>query len=270
MDPDLVGTAGLQAALHMGIAGIAAQDGVMGHRPPAVFPVNGHLLPVHRVAADGGVHGALVLFQTAHRHRLIGAGQGVVLELLGQSQVGAVVFGGDDQPRGVPVDAVDDPRPQHAVDPGQGVAAVVEQGVDQGAVRVSGGGVDHQAHRLVDHDHVSVLIDHVQGNILGHHIQRLRVREGDFQLLSGAQTVIFPQGLTPQGDHSLLQQLLGGRPGQVREASGQKGVGAFPLPVSGERYGRHGASPWAPACPSGTDSRLPPRCRLPPRRCPPH
>mgnify|MGYP007025266778 CR=1 FL=1 len=36
----------------------------------------------------GGVHRARIFFQTADGHRLIGPGQGVVLELGGQGQVG--------------------------------------------------------------------------------------------------------------------------------------------------------------------------------------
>ena len=44
----------------------------------------------------------------AHRHRLVHPGQGVILELGGQGQVGTVIFSGDDQAGGVPVDAVDD------------------------------------------------------------------------------------------------------------------------------------------------------------------
>ena len=119
VDPDLMGAACLQAALHMGVAGVSGQDGPMGDGLPAVFAVDRHFLPVHGVAADGGVYRAAVLLQAPHRHRLIGPGQGVVLELGGQGQVGAVVFGGDDEPGGVPVDAVDDAGPQLAVDSGQ-------------------------------------------------------------------------------------------------------------------------------------------------------
>ena len=116
MDPDLVGAACLQAALHMGISGIPGQNGPVGNRLPAVFAVDGHFLPVHRVSADGGVHRAAVLPEAAHRHRLVGPGQTVVLELGGQGQVGPVVFGGDDKPGGVPVDAVDDAGAQLPVD----------------------------------------------------------------------------------------------------------------------------------------------------------
>ena len=60
VDPDLVGAPGLQSALHIGIAGEPLQHGPVGHRAPAARH-HRHLLPVRRVAADGGVHRAAVL-----------------------------------------------------------------------------------------------------------------------------------------------------------------------------------------------------------------
>ena len=68
MDPNLVGTACFQPALHMGIARIAGQNGPVGHRLPAVFAVNGHLFPVHRMAADGSVHSATVFPTVSYTH----------------------------------------------------------------------------------------------------------------------------------------------------------------------------------------------------------
>lgn len=138
MDPNLVGTACFQPALHMGIARIAGQNGPVGHRLPAVFAVNGHLFPVHRMAADGSVHSATVFPKASHRHRLVHPGQGVILELGGQGQMGTVVFSGDDQARGVPVNAVDDAGAKLPVVPGERGPTVVQQGVDQGPVWVSG------------------------------------------------------------------------------------------------------------------------------------
>ena len=71
----------------------------------------------------------------------------MVLELGGELLMGEVVFRRDDEAGGVPVDAVDDARPQFPADAGEGVPAVIEQGVDQRAVRVAGGRVDHRAFR---------------------------------------------------------------------------------------------------------------------------
>ena len=97
------------------------------------------------VAADGRVHSAAVLPQAAHAHRLVLPVKGVILELGGQGLVGIVVLGGNEQPRCVPVDAVDDAGAQSAVDAGECVAAVMEQCAYQRPVRVPRGGVDHHA-----------------------------------------------------------------------------------------------------------------------------
>ena len=119
MHPDLVGAAGLQTALNMGIAGEALQHRPVGHRRTAVFPIHAHLLPVGGVAADGRVHSAAVLPQAAHAHRLVLPVKGVILELGGQGLVGIVVLGGNEQPRCVPVDAVDDAGAEGSVDSGE-------------------------------------------------------------------------------------------------------------------------------------------------------
>ena len=73
---------------------------------------------------------------------------------------------------------------------------MVEQGVDQRAVRVAGGRMDHQPLGLVHHDHVAVLVHHIQGDVLGRHVHRLRVRQGNGHGLSPAQAVVFRQGLS--------------------------------------------------------------------------
>ena len=49
-----------------------------------------------------------------------------------------------------------------AADPRQLAAAVGQQGVDQGRVRVAGCGVHHQSGGLVHHDYLRVLVDHVE------------------------------------------------------------------------------------------------------------
>ena len=56
---------------------------------------------------------------------------------------------------------------------------VVQQGVDQRAVRMTGAGVDHHARGLVHHDHVLVLVHDAQGQILGDGVDRRRRRQRD-------------------------------------------------------------------------------------------
>ena len=82
------------------------------------------------------------------------------------------------------------------------------------------GGVDHQAHRLVDHDYVPILIYHVQRNVLGPRVNGLRVGEGKAQLSARGEAVVFFDRPPVQKDRSLFQQPLGGGPGQLGDRPG--------------------------------------------------
>ena len=80
-------------------------------------------------------------------------------ELARQALVRSVGLGDDQQPRGVLVDAVDDAGTGNPADPRKLPGAVVEQRVDQRAVVVASGGMDHQPGGLVDDDQMFVLMD---------------------------------------------------------------------------------------------------------------
>ena len=77
------------------------------------------------MAGHGGVHGAGVLPKAAHSDGVILPVKTVVLQLGRQSQMGSIIFGGNDKPRGIPVNAVDDARPQLSVDSGKAISAVI-------------------------------------------------------------------------------------------------------------------------------------------------
>jgi hypothetical protein len=79
---------------------------------------------------------------------------------------------------------MNDPRTQHAADPGQ-VCAVMEQRVDQRAGWVSGRRVDDHARRLVHHDQVRVLMDHADRDLLGLHPGLDHLRRHGLDLVIG-------------------------------------------------------------------------------------
>ena len=85
-----------------------------------------------------------------------------------------VGLGGDDQAGGVLVQAMHDPRPAHPADADQAFAAVRDQGVDQGPVRVAGRRMHDQPGRLVDHDQGFILVGDGQRDILSlrHRVDR--------------------------------------------------------------------------------------------------
>ena len=77
------------------------------------------------------------------------------------------------KPGRILVDAVDDPRPRDAADARKAATAMVEQGVDQRPVAISGSGVDDQPGGLVDDQQMLVLEHDRQRNVL-----RLVMRRG--------------------------------------------------------------------------------------------
>ena len=166
----------------------------------------------------------------------------MILQLGGQRQMSGVVLGGDDETGGVPVNAVDDAGPLFTVDAAQTVAAVPQQGVHQCAVRVAGGGVDDQSHRLVDHDDVLVLVHHVQRDVLGHDVHRLRVGDVHGEQHPLVRAGVLLEGLAACGDPALVQQLLGGGAGQTLHAAGEQLIGPLTGGVSPDRQNGHGFS----------------------------
>ena len=83
-----------------------------------------------------------------------------------------VGLGHHNNARGVLVKAMDDTRPAHAADPREAVAAMGEQGIDQGAGVMAGGGMNNQSRRLVDHDKGVIFVNDIEGDALrlGHHV----------------------------------------------------------------------------------------------------
>ena len=107
----------------------------MGHGPLAIW-YHRHLFPVLGAAAQGFVDGPLFIPQPPQHHRFIFPVEGVIGKLLRQCPMSAVVFCNDQKAAGVLVDAVDDAGAQFPADARKAVAAVVEQGVDQGTLDV--------------------------------------------------------------------------------------------------------------------------------------
>ena len=267
---DLVGAACFQPAAQVGDALIAGDDLPVGHGPASVRH-HGHFFPVCAVAADGGIHGAAVLLEIAYGQTLVGPGQGMVGQLGGQTGVGGIVFSGDDEAAGVPVDAVDDAGAQLAADARKAPGAVVQQGIDQGAVRVPRGRVDHHAHGLIHHDHIRVLVDHLQGNVLGPGLRLLRLGKGHGDRFTAGEARTFPGGLTVYGDKAALNEPGRCRTGQVREPGGQEGVQPGPGGFSCGRQGPcvHGCAPSCHIYRRTTGSTPRPARRPPPRSNPP-
>ena len=118
-----------------------------------------HLLPVRWIAADGQVDSFPGLHDTPHE-RDVFLFNFPVVKLPGQLEMRAIVFCHDHEAGRPAIEAMHDARPQLTADAAQ-VVNLVEQGVDERALGVSGGRMHHHPRRFVDHDQVRILIDDV-------------------------------------------------------------------------------------------------------------
>ena len=179
MHPNLMGAPGLQPEAKVAEPLVPLQHRKMGNRRFGVLVGHGHLLAFDRMPADGGVHPAAVLFYISVHDRLITAVEGVFLNLFCEAGVRTITFGHNQQAAGVLINAVDNARPQHAVDAREAVAAMRQQRVDQRAVPVARRRMHNHPLRLVHHHKIIVLIHDVERDILRLDIQRLRLRQGE-------------------------------------------------------------------------------------------
>src|ERR1700730_5044683 len=159
MNPDLMRSAGGQTAFETGRLRVKRMlDAITRNRRFApAFPDHGHLLAVGGAAAD--VAGDLAAARSRHtpHERRIGPVDPPLGKVARQSLVGGLGLGDNHQPAGVLVETVHDARPPDPADSGEARAAMADQGVDEGAVRVSRRRVDNQSCGLVDDDQMFIL-----------------------------------------------------------------------------------------------------------------
>src|ERR1051326_3203173 len=112
---------------------------------------------------------------------------------------------------------MDDSGAPLAADAAQ-IVDVMEQRVDERAARMSGGGMDDHARRLVDDDQVAILVDDVERQRFGLRLGIDRLRDQDFDLLSTAHALIRPGGAPVDLHVAVFDQPLDLRPRLRRSA----------------------------------------------------
>ena len=185
MYADLVGPSGRQPAFEQCDRGmIGVQGPVVGQCVLAAMAHQGHALAIPRIAPDRALdipggrvgqapgQGEIGTIQVARGESRRQGGQ----RLLG--------FGDHHHAGGVLVQPVHDAGPAFAADAGQGVAAMGQQRVDEGAVQVARRRMHDQPSRLVEHDQVAVLIQY--GKVDRLRLGLCRHRRGWIEPVDGA------------------------------------------------------------------------------------
>ncbi len=152
-------------------------------------------------------------------------GAPVVGEQQGETQVGRVGLGDDEQAGRVLVEPVDDAGPPHAADPRQARPAMADERVDQRALGVARRRMDDEARRLVDDDEMFVLVDDVERKIFADQLGMLwrRRLEGDSRAfpsrIAGSRTIC-PSTVTSPASISALRR--------VRDRATRRSEAAWP------------------------------------------
>ena len=140
--------------------------------------------------------------------------------------VGCVIFGHHQQAAGVLVNTVHNAGADGAANAGQLPRTVVEQRIDQRAVRVAGCRVDNHPLRLVDHQKVVILIDNIQRDVLGYGLDGLRVEQVNGIDSTGKDLFLFVDRRAVPRHKALLHQPLQRTAGQCRALPCQPGIQA--------------------------------------------
>lgn len=167
MHADLVGASGLGAAFNERKVSAGEKNAPEGFGGAGAGTLAyAHALAMDGMAGDGagdaagGGSGA-----SAHDGEISFAG-GAIGELLGEVLVGEFIFRHEDAAAGVLVQTVDDAGAEGVAALADG-SAVVEDGVDEGAVPMTDGGMNDEASGFVEAEEVGVLIQNLERDVFG-------------------------------------------------------------------------------------------------------
>ena len=178
------------------------------------------------MAADRRTDLAPVLGDRAADDRPIDALRRLFPNLLGEVDMRPIVLRRHHDARRVLVEPVHDARPYDAVDARQ-VLAVMEQRIDERAVRCSRRRMDDHAARLVDDDDVRILVEDVQGDGFRQDLQLPRF--GNFRLhgIPCAQLRVCLRRPAVDEDAAAFDQLLDMGARNLQFPAGEKAVETF-------------------------------------------
>lgn len=153
-----------------------------------------------------------------------------------------IMFRDHDDPGGVPVEPVDNPRPIDPADPRE-AAGAGQKGMDKRSGTMPGGRVHHHPRRLFNYHKMIVLEQHGDRAVFWDEIKRAGRRNGDRDPFVSFELYRRPCLRTPQGHQTLADQLLDPGPGQGRQGTGKITVQPLPRIFRGNREtvgNRHG------------------------------
>ncbi len=232
MQPDLVGAPGFQSAFDQagngGGAGAETLNGaVMSDGMPAAIFQDGHFFTILGGPADIAFDPAIEGRGAAADNGAVKPLDGMAGKLFGQRVMRSVILDHYNQSAGILVDTVDNTGALDSTDAGQACAAMMDQGIDQGAGKIAGAGMDNQPGGFINNNQIIVFIDHSQRNVLALWFGVRGIRHKNIKGLPGLHFIGRIRHRMLFGDNgSFLNQLPDAAAGEVRNPRGEKFIKA--------------------------------------------
>ena len=194
------------------------QDLIPGHGGlPRLRTDHGHALPVHGMASEVVFDPTRLLRRHTGDDAEIDFLRLPVGELFGKTLMGGVRFGGHEAATGVPVEAVHNAGAPDPADPRELTAAMMEQRIDQRAIRVPGSRMHHQALRLVEDDQCGIFIKHPERDILSDDVGHGRRGNLDHHRIARGESLTgFAHRASRHRDMTFPDEVLETGTGQIR------------------------------------------------------
>lgn len=125
------------------------------------------------MSSDRDANGAGIGGKVSDGDCVIRACEGMVLELSCEGMMSAVIFCDDEEAAGIAIDTVNDSGAQDAINTGEGVTAMGEEGVHEGTVGVTWGGMDDHTGWFIHDEEVSIFEDDIERDFLGEDLKWL-------------------------------------------------------------------------------------------------
>ena len=169
VNADLVGAPGVKVASNERSLGgsICPEHGVVGDGSTACGRGDdGHFLAIPAIAPDVSEDGFLHRRGNALGDAEVDFFVRAIGKLRREVLVRLVMLGDDQTTGGVFIETMHNARAFHSADARQAALAMVKQGVDQCAIGISCGGMNHHAGFFIEHDEVIVFKKNLQRNLL--------------------------------------------------------------------------------------------------------
>lgn len=201
VDPDLMGAAGVEGAENeRGAIGCGVEKMKIGD---GWFADSG-VADVHSLAMNGMAGDVVEDCLVGGLRRGLGDGEvklagAAISELADEVLEGLVGFSGDDATGGVLVEAVNDSRSSFSAFAGQLPGAVVKEGVDEGSIGITSGGMHDHSGGFVENNDFRIFKENGKREILGDEFFGFFLWNGNGDLITGFQG-------GPGLDHSAVQE----------------------------------------------------------------